>query len=484
MQLVWFKRDLRVHDHAALCQALAQGPTLALYVIEPELWQQPTASMRHWQYTRQALLQREQNLRSQGGALCVRIGNAVEVFKALHHELDGFALHSHEETGNAWTFHRDLDVLNWCKQTNVCVSEYRQFGVFRRLQDRDGWSRRWRELMQQPINQLPDHRQWLTAASAPWHSWAPKALDHRVTLNPAVSAENTLQDFLQHRGERYHLEMSSPVTAPSACSRLSTHLAYGQLSMRQVAQQTWQRQAEIREQAKEARGTWPKALSAFQSRLHWHCHFIQKFESEPEIEFENMARSCDGLREQDFDSAKFEAWQTGTTGYPFVDACMRFLTATGWINFRMRAMLVSFAAYDLWLHWRQPAAHLAQLFNDYEPGIHYSQVQMQSGTTGINTLRIYNPVKQSLDQDPSGAFIRQWVPELQGFSDAHIHAPWTAPHREQLSAGCVIGKHYPAPIVDHAEASRFARGQLSAARKTEQGQQDKTRVLKKHGSRR
>ena len=101
---------------------------------------------------------------------------------------------------------------------------------------------------------------------------------------------------------------------------------------------------------------------------------------------------------------------------------MRFLQANGWINFRMRAMLISFAAYDLWLHWQRPAHHLAQLFVDFEPGIHYPQVQMQSGTTGINTLRIYNPIKQSKDQDPTGEFIRRWVPECAGFDQLRIHA--------------------------------------------------------------
>ena len=111
-------------------------------------------------------------------------------------------------------------------------------------------------------------------------------------------------------------------------------------------------------------------------------------------------------------------------GYPFIDACMRALKQRGWINFRMRAMLVSFASYHLWLDWRLFRDWLACQFIDYEPGIHYSQIQMQSGLTGINTLRIYNPVKQGMDHDPAGVFIREWVPELKGIVGEAIHQPW------------------------------------------------------------
>jgi deoxyribodipyrimidine photo-lyase len=189
------------------------------------------------------------------------------------------------------------------------------------------------------------------------------------------------------------------------------------------------------------------------------------------------------LRENDFSDEKFQAWCKGETGFPFVDACMRYLNATGWINFRMRAMLVSFASYDLWLHWQQPALHLARLFADYEPGIHYSQVQMQSGTTGINTLRIYNPIKQSMDQDPDGTFIRSWVPELADLFGPMIHTPWQATDLEQLAAGCVIGRDYPEPIVDHAEASRAARGRFAAVRASTAGKDDRQKVVAKHGSR-
>ena len=482
--VVWFKRDLRLHDHAVLNAAAAGGPVLALYVIEPELWSQPSASTRHWQVIQAALLDREHAMAQHGGSLCVRIGTMEEVLVELQQALGHFALLAHEEIGEDWSFKRDKAVAAWCAGAAISFTELPQFGVFRGQHDRDGWATRWRQFMTQPQQQTPQTIRWTHHPStANWQDWQPKPSRPGIANFNLPSAPAVLEGFLQRRGEQYHLKMSSPLSAPEACSRLSVQLASGRLSMRTVVQETWRAQRQVKTWPAEQRGTWPKALAAFQSRLHWHCHFMQKFESEPELEHCNMARSCDGLRENDFDEAKFQAWCTGHTGYPFIDACMRFLLAKGWINFRMRAMLVSFAAYDLWLHWQRPAHHLAQLFIDFEPGIHYPQVQMQSGTTGINTLRIYNPIKQSMDQDPKGEFIRRWVPECAGFDQLRIHAPWEATAMEQLAAGCQIGEHYPEPIVDHMSAARFAKAQFAGVRRSAAGQADKQTVMQRHGSR-
>ena len=221
-----------------------------------------------------------------------------------------------------------------------------------------------------------------------------------------------------------------------------------------------------------------------QSRLHWHCHFMQKLEDEPAIEFHNMLRAADGLRENDSSADRLTAWQAGRTGYPLVDACMRSLEATGWLTFRMRAMVVSFASYSLWLHWRPTGLHLARHFLDFEPGIHWSQLQMQSGTTGINTLRIYNPTKQAVEQDPRGVFIRRWLPELAGVPPAYVHMPWTMSADVQQAAGCMIGRDYPAPLVDHAAAVREAKRRLAAVRGDPEARVEARDVARRHGSRR
>jgi deoxyribodipyrimidine photo-lyase len=166
-----------------------------------------------------------------------------------------------------------------------------------------------------------------------------------------------------------------------------------------------------------------------------------------------------------------------------VDACMRSLVATGWLNFRMRAMLVSFASYHLWLHWRQTGLFLARQFLDFEPGIHWSQMQMQSGTTGINTLRIYSPTKQARDQDPGGLFIRKWCPELANVPLALLAEPWKMTMAEQLDANCTLGADYPHPVVDEKMALKFAKDQLYGLRKTDEAKKESREIMNKHGSR-
>jgi len=214
------------------------------------------------------------------------------------------------------------------------------------------------------------------------------------------------------------------------------------------------------------------AIDSLISRLHWHCHFIQKLESEPQIEHRSVHPVHERARMVTVENEpRLLAWATGRSGYPFADACMRSLIATGWLNFRMRAMVTSFAFHHLGLDWRACGLHLARLFTDYEPGIHWPQIQMQSGQTGINTPRIYNPVKQGLDQDPSGAFTRRWMPELADVPLALLQTPWLA------------GPRHAAPIIDPGQAIRDARARLSQLR-AEPGYRAASEVVfYRHGSR-
>ena len=304
------------------------------------------------------------------------------------------------------------------------------------------------------------------------------------------AARAELEDFLQRRGHDYRRAISSPLTAVEGCSRLSPHLAWGTISMRSIHHATEARIAALKLGDVSDR-RYAHALRGFAGRLRWHCHFMQKLEDEPGIEFRNFSRTCDGLRPGDdggppwteVEQARFEAWCTGRTGYPMVDACMRSLCTTGWLNFRMRAMLVSFASYHLWLHWRPTGLFLARQFLDFEPGIHWSQMQMQSGTTGINTLRIYSPTRQALEHDPQGEFIRRWLPELANLPLPYLAEPWRMPEAVQTAAGCRIGIDYPAPIVDDKAAVKQAKDRLYGLRARSEARAEAAAIQHKHGSR-
>ena len=514
VHVVWFKRDLRVEDHPALCAAAeaAQGDggrVLALWVYEDEVWHAVESDARHLVFCNQSLGDLERRLGHIGLALVRRRGRVPGVFDALANDLAGAglggiaALWSSEETGQGLTFDRDKRVKRWARERGVAWNELAATGVQRPIGSRDGWAKRWERRMIAPPVGVPARLRGAAARSVgELDARAMGVRDASPEVDPgdprrqrggAGEGEALIESFLSARGVNYQRDMSSPIAGWEGCSRLSPHLAWGTVSTRSVYHAVREREAALRAlPAGERDPMWLRSLRSFHGRLRWRDHFMQKLEDEPSIEFRNMHRAYDGMRGEDerawgeLERERFEAWRLGRTGYPMVDACMRCLRATGWMNFRMRAMVVSFASYHLWLHWKPTATHLARVFIDYEPGIHFSQCQMQSGTTGINTVRIYSPAKQAADQDPRGVFIRRWVPELAGLRDDELAEPHGAEESGGLFGGLPGGLGslgYPRPIVDHARAYRAARDRVFAVRASSQAKRESTRVYLKHGSR-
>ncbi len=473
--LVWLKRDLRPDDHPALDLAAGLGAVLPLYVVEPELWAGPDASSRQWEFVAESLADLRQALAGLGAPLVVRVGDVVTVLDRLCRQHKISRIISHEETGNLWTYARDRRVAAWARGAGIVWTELPQSGVVRRLASRDGWARQRDGFMAAPVLPAPA----LQGVPGVEPGQIPNARALKLPDDPCPHRQlggrtrglDLLDSFLTRRGEPYRAAMSSPLTGERACSRLSPHLAWGTLSAREVAQATANRQSE------RPGGRWGGALNSFQSRLAWRDHFMQKLEDQPSIELRDLHPAAI-TRPRDSDAARLNAWAAGETGLPFLDACLRYVRATGWLNFRMRAMVTSVASYHLWLEWRSSGQHLARMFTDYEPGIHWPQVQMQSGTTGINIPRIYNPVKQGQDQDPSGAFTRKWLPELATVPDAFLQEPWKWPDAHGL-----LGHRYPEPIIDVATAARAARDAIWTARKTSGFASEAARIVTRHASR-
>ncbi len=485
--ILWFKKDLRIIDHKPLWEASKNGLVLPLYIFEPEILDSEDYDPRHHQFINDSLEFLKIELEKIDGYLHVEYGSALEVFQKIKSQISGqIGVFSHEETGNWISYQRDIHLKNWCKKNTINWIEFPQHGVQRPIKNRDGWSYEWNKSMNEPIIPAP-----VNIKFEPYQNNFSlingKILNKKVThkniqKGGRVNAEKLLVSFLNERGRNYAKEMSSPLTAMTSCSRLSPHISFGTISIKEVYQTAKKKRALLK--GVKGIGPWRSSISSFLGRLRWHCHFIQKLEDQPKIEWVNMARAYDNIRENDFNENYFEAWKVGLTGYPLIDACMRCLNETGYINFRMRAMLVSFASYDLWLDWRKTSKYMATQFLDYEPGIHYSQFQMQSGVTGINSIRIYNPIKQQKDHDPEGEFVRTWVPELENIPLEYIFTPHLMSEGFQEKYSCVIGLNYPAPIIDHSLQVKKAKNILYKIKSTPEAKSEAKKVYIKHGSRR
>ncbi|MEC4089321.1 deoxyribodipyrimidine photo-lyase [Pseudoalteromonas rubra] len=475
--VVWLKRDLRLSDHAPLCQAIQSGhPVLLLYCFEPMLLDDPHYSARHWQFVLQSL--QDINGRVPHRSLWVSDKPALDALQQVHETYQIAALYSHQEIGLANTFERDKAVATWCAAMEINWVESRCGAVLRGLRQRQNWDKRWQKTMRERCAD-PDLSQvnWFSTDTTCAQL---SDIQQRFNAPPGTfqpggetQAHRILAEFYQGRGKGYAYSLSSPLLSQHACSRMSAYLAWGNISLRQVYQSVlahWQMVG------------WRRTLVAFSSRLHWHCHFIQKFESECDMEFRHINRGYDLLPRCTGEEAqqRLVAWETGNTGIPMVDACMRCLIATGYINFRMRAMLVSFLCHHLELDWRLGVAHLARVFLDFEPGIHYSQFQMQAGVTGINTIRIYSPVKQGEEKDPQGEFVKVWLPALKDVPAPLVHKPWELSPMEQLMYGVVLGEDYPEPIVDLKLSYKAAQELLWQWRKRPQVKKEAQRILKRH----
>lgn len=479
IHIVWFKRDLRLRDHRPLAEAI-QGrvPTLLWYNFEPAVLRSRTFEVRHGRFIWESLQDLQDQLRPFGGQVWITYGNTWDILRELatHFEING--LFSHQETGEKHTYDRDLAVKAFCQQANIPWHEFPQDGVVRGLTNRETWERQWYTYMQGPLVQV-DLKPWQAIAlpknlTKAFHSQGlPVEFQQTVPgFQPGgeTFAWKYLDSFLRGRAKQYITHLSSPLLSRTSSSRLSPYLAYGCVSPRMVYQLT--------DQARKDR-PWGKMFTHIHDRLWWRSHYMQKLETEWHIEFEPINRGMSALGRR-LDEKKLAAFAQGKTGFPLIDACIRCLQANGYLNFRMRAMLATFASFGLNLPWQATAEVLARLFLDYEPGIHYPQIQMQAGMSGYHPLRIFHPTRQAEQHDSKGAFIHQYVPELAQIPAPDVFTPWHIPILAQQLYQCVIGKDYPSPIVPYDQAVEQAKTQYWEVRQRPATQRHLSRLWRKH----
>lgn len=475
----WVRRDARIEDNAALAAAAAAaltggGSLAVIYVYDPQRCQRAIHAS-HIEFINEGLVELDLTLkrRNRNGQVVFRIGGTAEVLQGLSEEAGPICgLHSHSVVGDLADQLIDAEVRAWCCATGVSWIQHDQYGLrlqeASQLEELEDGERRQLHAQEPPARcpaTLPRFAALAAGSPVP-----PEELGLLGARRPEqerggeAAAQEFLRTWVTARGEAYNAEKSAPLLAWSSNSRLGPFLAWGHISLRSVKRAVEAKQAGLAEvRVERHRKRWQASLLEISSRLDLRVAFMQGILDVPEMVAEPRHPSFEEVRSRvlDAETAKVrDAWLQGRTGYPMVDACMRCLQRSGWLNMRMRALVLSFAAYDLFLDWRVFADELAELMLDYEPGIHYYQLQSGSGTDGIE-YRMYNPTKQLWDNDPTGEFVRRYVPELSPCPLQHLAEPWMMPLQEQIACGVVVGDAYPAPIVNHTEALRRARARLA-----------------------
>jgi deoxyribodipyrimidine photo-lyase len=462
--LVWFRRDLRDHDHAALAAALSSSEAVyCAFIFDRDILDTlPSPHDRRVHFIHASLLELDAALRARGGGLIVRHGRAVDEMPALAMALGVDAVFANRDYGPAAKL-RDDEVAARLAARNIAFRDLKDQAIF----DRN-------EVLTQagtPFTVFTPYKNaWLKRLSSadvaccecrgqlgiPAKNALPTLAElgfaetdlHELGIQPGMSGAALLwEDFRADRIKRYGALRDFP--AVKGVSYLSVHLRFGTISIRELVRTALAEQAD----------TWL-------SELIWRDFYFMILDHFPQVVAHAFKPAYDAIVWDDWPEA-LAAWQQGRTGYPLVDAAMRQLNHSGWMHNRLRMVVASFLTKDLGIDWRLGERYFAEQLNDFDLSANNGSWQWaaSSGCDAQPYFRIFNPLTQSEKFDPQGKFIRRYVPELAKVPDKFIHAPWKIGRIEQEALGVVIGRDYPAPIVDHAAAREKTLARYSVVKK-------------------
>lgn len=447
MNVVWLKRDIRIIDHQPLSDAGRFGEVLILYIFEPSLWKKTELSRRHFDFILAGLAELEKKLEERGGSLVYAVGEVEEVLEKLLETYGSFSLFTYEEIGPPIIDQRNAKTIRWMKEHRLSYYPYYELEAFNREWEGKLSRKKWEEEMQKSAVQAPeqiirpDHFPESFYSSIDRIRTLPvKGNSIRFGQNGGENeAVDTLDSFLKDRCSNYLERYQKPLPSSLSSSRLSPYLSWGNISMRTVYQTTKGAVAEAKDEHQKAQ------LEAFISKLYTYHQTILNAKNNPKLFEASVHSALDALKEE-WDEAFTERWESGRTGVPIIDASLRCLQQTGWINSSLRTLVVSFASHTLRKDWKQTAWELGRLFLDYQPAIHYTHMQQISGTYKAGSIKVQNPIRYGKEHDADGAFIRRYVPELKKVPVKYIHEPWLYPGFYSLG--------YAVPVADVVQANK------------------------------